>query len=96
MIDITTDIVPLTDFNRHSAQLVKQMKVTHHPLVLTVNGKAEVVVLDARSYQQLLDEVERAQAIAGIHRGLEAFERKERRPARQGLDHIRRKHAIPG
>ena len=35
------------------------MKQTGEPIVLTVNGKAEVVVQDAKSYQQLLEKIER-------------------------------------
>jgi prevent-host-death family protein len=42
------------------------MKQTGQPLVLTVNGKAKVVVQDAKSYQQLLDKIEELEAIAGI------------------------------
>jgi hypothetical protein len=41
--------------------------VTGHPLALTINGKAELVVQDAEAYQVLLD---RAEAIEGIQRGL--------------------------
>jgi len=34
--------------------MMKQIKKSGHPLVLTVNGKAEAVVQDAASYQRLL------------------------------------------
>ncbi len=37
--------------------------------MLTVNGKAEVVVQDAEAYQSLLDRLERAEAIAAIRQG---------------------------
>jgi hypothetical protein len=36
------------------------MKESGNPLVLTVNGKAEVVVQDAAAYQRLLQLAERA------------------------------------
>jgi hypothetical protein len=38
---------------------------------LTVNGKAELVVQDAESYQALLDAAELVETIEGIKRGLE-------------------------
>jgi len=41
MIDVTQDIHSLTTFKRKSSDLMKQMKKTGRPLVLTVNGKAE-------------------------------------------------------
>ena len=47
MIDVTQDIHSLTTFKRNSSGLMKHMKKTGRPLVLTVKGKAEAVVLDA-------------------------------------------------
>jgi len=67
MIDVTQDIHSLTTFKRNSSDLMKQMKKTGRPLVLTVNGKAEAVVLDAANYQAIADYFD---AVAGIRRGL--------------------------
>jgi hypothetical protein len=39
-------------------------------MVPTINGKAKLAVQDAASYQQLLDLIDRLQAIRGIERGL--------------------------
>ncbi len=39
------------------------MKETGHPVVLTVNGKAELVVQDAASYQKLIELAERTEAL---------------------------------
>jgi len=47
MIDVTQDIHSMTTFKRNSAEMMKRMKKTGRPLVLTVKGKAEAVVLDA-------------------------------------------------
>src|SRR5713101_507660 len=49
-LDISKDIHSLTDFKRKTTELVAQLKTTGRPLVLTVNGKAELVVQDAASY----------------------------------------------
>lgn len=68
MIDVIQDIHSLTTFKRNSSELMKQMKKTGRPLVLTVNGKAEAVVLDAADYQLVADQLD---AIAGIRRGLD-------------------------
>jgi len=51
---------------------MKQMKKTGRPLVLTVNGKAEAVVLDAADYQLVAEQLD---AIAGIRRGLDEVKR---------------------
>ena len=66
MLDITKDIHPVTDFKRNTTELVRQMKETGQPIVLTINGRAELVVQDAASYQRLLELVDRLEAIAGI------------------------------
>ena len=58
MINLSRDIHSLTDFKRNTTEFVQRLKQTKHPLVLTVNGKAELVIQDAESYQKLLDAVE--------------------------------------
>jgi prevent-host-death family protein len=77
MISFTKDILPLTTFRRNSGDLMKRLKKTKRPIVLTVHGKAEVVVQDAESYQRLLDIAALADAREGIRQGKEQ--------ARQGL-----------
>jgi prevent-host-death family protein len=77
------DIQSLTDFKRNTAKYLKKMKKTKGPVVLTVNGRAEVVVQDARAYQEMLVRVERAETIAALKQGIEEF-KKGGRPAGAG------------
>ena len=74
MLNISRDIHSLSSFKRNTPLFIEQMKQTGEPVVLTVNGKAEIVVQDAESYQKLLDALERLEAIAGIKQGLEDVE----------------------
>jgi len=46
------------------------LRETGNPVVLTVNGKAEVVVQDGASYQKLLGYIDMMEALEGIKRGL--------------------------
>ena len=46
MLDITKDIESLTNFKGNTREYLERIKESGHPLVLTVNGKAEVVVQD--------------------------------------------------
>jgi prevent-host-death family protein len=71
MLDLSQDIRSLTEFKRNTTEFVERIKRTKHPLVLTVNGKAELVVQDAESYQALLDAAELVETIKGIKNGLE-------------------------
>ena len=66
------DIRPLSEFQRNTKTYIRRLAKTGQPEVLTVNGKASVVVQDAAAYQKLMDQVEdarTAQAIAEIDRG---------------------------
>ncbi len=94
-MDLTRDIDSLTHFKRNTSEVVQQLKTTGDPMVLTVNGKAEIVVQDAASYQRLLDLVERAEAVAGIKRGLQSMERGEGLTAEDAFEQLRAKHGIP-
>ena len=94
-MDITRDIQPLTYFRRKSAEAVKRLKATRRPMLLTINGKAEVVVQDARSYQRLLDIAAQADAAEGIRQGLEDVARRRTRPASDVFDELRREYGLP-
>lgn len=78
MIDVTHDIHSLTTFKRNSSGLMKHMKKTGRPLVLTINGKAEAVLLDAATYQEVADHLD---AVASVRRGLAQAKKGEGRLA---------------
>jgi len=84
-----TDIHPLTDFLRDHKRLVTRLRKARQPKVLTINGKAELVIQDAKSYQALLDRIERAEAVAGIQRGLDDLDAGRTRSAEQALGAVR-------
>jgi prevent-host-death family protein len=53
MIDVTQDIQSMTTFKRNTSGLMKRIRKTGRPLILTVKGRAEAVVIDAASYREL-------------------------------------------
>jgi len=61
------------------------MKKSGRPLVLTVKGRAEAVVMDAASCQRLWDRVD---ATEGIRRGLIQARKGMGRPLEEVLDGI--------
>jgi len=83
------DIRSLTDFQRNTKAHLKRLKATRRPAVLTVNGKAELIVQDAAAFEDMLD------AIRGIQRGLDAMKEGTGKPFRQALNEIRVKYKIP-
>ena len=92
---LTRDIHSLSTFKRDTAKLVRQMKKTGQPVILTVNGKAELVVQDAESYQKLLDARDRMEAIEGIKRGLESMKRNSGKPAEKFFQEFFAEKGIP-
>ena len=56
------DILSLTEFHRHSREHIARLRVTGRPEVLTVNGRAELVVQNAAAYQHLLERIGRNEA----------------------------------
>ncbi len=95
MVDITKDIQPLTTFRNNSVKMMRQLKRTKRPVILTVNGKVEAVVQDAAAYQELLDIAAKADAREGVRQGLQDVKKGRTRPAREVLSEFRAKHGIP-
>lgn len=88
-------IHPLTDFKRNTSKHLKELKESKSPLVLTVNGKAEVVVLDAESYQDLVNKIEYSENVRAIQEGIKSFENGEGRNAEEALKELAEKYGIP-
>ncbi len=55
----TEDIGSLTDFARNTKAHLQRLRRTGRPELLTVNGKAVVVVQNAAAYQRLIESLER-------------------------------------
>jgi prevent-host-death family protein len=69
------DIFSLSDFQRRTKEHVRRLRATGRPTVLTVNGRPELVVHDAASYQEILDALERGRdALAPKSVGTTDFE----------------------
>jgi PHD/YefM family antitoxin component YafN of YafNO toxin-antitoxin module len=66
----TQNIHSLTDFQRNASGHIKRLKDSGLPEVLTVNGRAELVVQTADAYQALLNRLELYESAAAITRGL--------------------------
>lgn len=88
------NIQSLTSFKRNTAVSVEQIKKTKSPIVLTVNGKAELVVIDANEYEEMLEKIEQAETIRAIKIGIEAFEKGKSKPAREAFTELQKKYDI--
>ena len=93
MIDLR-EVRSVTEFQRNIKDYVGRLKENKTPLVLTVNGRAELVVQDAEGYQLLLERLERAETVAAIKRGVSQFERGEGVPLGNAEKRLRAKHGF--
>ena len=93
-MNLERDIQSLTDFKKHTPDFLRQLKETGDPVVLTINGKAELVVQDAASYQKLLDLAEDARVIEGIRQGLEDMKAGRTMSLDEFKEHARTKHGL--
>lgn len=93
MIDLR-EVRSVTEFQRNIREFVGHLKKKKTPMVLTVNGRAELVVQDAASYQQILERLERAEAIAQVERGIKQFEAGKGMPLDEAEKRLRKKHGF--
>jgi prevent-host-death family protein len=85
----------LSTFKRDSNKVMRQLKKTKEPVVLTINGKAAVVVQDAESYQQLLELKERAETVRVLRQRLATLNRRRGRTADDFFTEFFVKNNIP-
>lgn len=90
MLDLTNDIDSLSQFKRNTPEFLKRLKAGGRPVVLTINGKAELVVQDAASYQRLIEQAERAGRMDALKASLEDLKAGRVSPAEGMLDEMRR------
>jgi prevent-host-death family protein len=92
MIDLR-DIVPLTDFQRNAKTLKKKMQKSGKPVILTVNGRADLVVQDVKSYQKMLEKLE---LLSEFTRAEAEIAEGKVTPASKVFLDLERKHGIHG
>ena len=93
MIDLR-EVRSVTEFQRNIKGYLDRLKAGKRPMVLTVNGRAELVVQDAESYQLMLDRLQRAETVAAIREGLTEMERGEGIPLAEAEAKLRKKHGL--
>jgi len=51
-LSITEDIRSITELKKNTSAILQHIHTTGRPVVLTVNGKAEAVIIDAAEYEK--------------------------------------------
>ena len=66
----SSDIHTVTDFSRKPAEHIKRLAESKRPELLTVNGKAAVVVQDAETYEKMATLAEYAESVQSIRHAM--------------------------
>ncbi len=67
LLDMAEDIHPAADLRVNAEDLLRQVRETRRPIVLTQEGRGTAVLVDVESYQSLLEDLE---LLRDVHRGL--------------------------
>ena len=66
----SSDIYTVTEFSRKPAEHIKRLTESKRPEILTVNGKAAVVVQDAETYEKMAVLAEYAESVQSIRQAM--------------------------
>jgi hypothetical protein len=89
MLDLSQDIESLSSFKRNTLQALRRLRRSGRPLILTVNGKARLVVQDVAGYQRLLEMAQRMETLLAIEEGLKDVDAGRVKPAAALLKQLR-------
>ena len=87
------DIRSVTDLKRNTREILDHLHATGRPVILTVNGRADSVLLDVRVYEMHLQAGNLARLLAPAEREVE---NSRTRPAREFLKEFKRAKKIQG
>lgn len=89
-----TNSFSLTDFQRNARAHIETINETHEPILLTVNGKVQAVLVDPVSYQQAEEQLAHARFLAAIREGEQAIREGRTRPAEEVFADLKAKHGF--
>jgi len=71
-----------------NADTINRLKESGKPEALTIDGEVQAIVIDAQSYQKLLEEADYAEAVRGIRQGMQEHEQGLGIPLREAIEDI--------
>lgn len=90
-ISLSEDIRSVTDLKRHTREILDHVHESGRPVVLTVNGRADSVLIDAKVYEKQLKAINLARLLA---EGEAQIDAGETRSARGFLDEFKKARKI--
>jgi len=66
-LQVSRDIVPIGEFKTHAARVVRDLRLSGRPVVITQNGKPAAVLMAPADFDAL---TQRARFVAAVREGL--------------------------
>ena len=92
-ISLAEDIRSVTDLKRHTREILDHIHQTGRPVVLTVNGRADSVIIDAKVYEKQLKAMNLARLMSEAESQV-AGAGGQTRPARTFLEEFKNARKI--
>ncbi len=89
-VSITEDIKSTSDLKRHMREIFDQLHRTGRPVVVTVNGKPDVVMLDAAVFERKLKTLNLALLLAESEQDIRSGRARPARTFLKSLKHARK------
>lgn len=90
----TSSIDSLTNFQKNAKAFTVRLEESKQPMVLTVNGKAKLIVQDAEAYQKLLDQLEETHFLSAVRQGLNESDQDLGVPAEEAYAEMKKKYGL--
>ena len=87
---LSSQIKPISYLKAHAAEIVRNLREHRHPLIITQNGEAKVVIQDIESYEQ----TQKTMALLKILAlGTRQIEEGKAKPAADVIKRLRKRRA---
>jgi len=84
----------LTEFQRNAKQFIVGLNETKEPVLLTVGGKVQAVLVDPATYQAMEARGERERLLAALLEGEQDIEAGRTRPLKAAFADLKAKHGL--
>ncbi len=84
----------LSDFQRNAKGYIEGLNETREPMLITVNGKVQAVLVDPISFQQMEENLERERFIAAVKAGIKDIDEGRTRPLDEVYSEMKAKYGF--
>jgi PHD/YefM family antitoxin component YafN of YafNO toxin-antitoxin module len=91
----TMESEQLGSFTDNPEPILRRLRETGSPMLLTGSAEGDIVVIGAEQYRRMIETTEHLETIAAVKQGLSDAKAGRTRPMREALADLRQKHGIP-